>query len=749
VAPYVDPKTGMDIPRLKTPDVGPRKDKGPMDDADLHTLVDGLVKSAAQYIEQEISPERALATKYYKGEKFGNEEKGRSQYVSTDVRDGVLATLPPMLRIVFGPERVVEFRPERPEDVAGAEQATDYANYVFSEDNPGFLLAHSVMKDGLIKKAGFIKWCWDAYSTVKTYHLENVSAEQLLQLAGDDEVELTRVRVTDEVQQLHDVELTRTQKDGCVRLYALPPEEVIWNREARSIEDALIVAHYTTKSHGEIIALGVDPKIVKEHGGPVQDVMTEEEQARNEFATGLKDEDEAGEANTKTRFVEAYVRIDFDGDGIAELRKIVAIGEDLYVVENEPVDETPIAMFCPDPEPHALLGQSLADRLMDIQKLKSSLTRSMLDSAAASLFPRTVYKHGEANLSDILNTAIGAPIRTTGDPNTTVREYAHSFMGKDLFPILQHCDDVIERRTGQNKGAQGLDADALQSSTKTAVAAAVTASQAQQELLVRIFAEQTLKRMFRGILKLLVQHQPRARMIRLRNQWTEVDPRPWNADMDVQVNVMLGAGLVEEKIQTLLAIAEKQAEILATLGPDNPIVDYKQYRDTLAEIAELRGKKDTERYFKRITPEQLQKEAEARAQQGPPPDPKVQIAQMEMQAKQQQAAAQLQLEQQKAQMQMELESVKMQRQLELESIKAEREAQLEQMRAEREAMFEQQRLEMERYRIELENDRLRDKQAAEIQLKVKEMELQHMVDIREQEVTRDIERERATSQSEG
>lgn len=748
----------MIVPRLETPNVGPRKGEGPMDDDELHRLVDGLVGSAHQYIEQEVTPQRALATKYYKGEPFGNEAKGRSQYVSTDVRDTILATLPPMLRIIFGPERVVEFRPERSEDVKPAEQATDYVNYVFSEDNPGFLRTLDVLKDGLTRKLGFYKWAWDEYSAVKTYHLENLTREQIEALAADEEVELTRMSPAGATTlpgpdgapalvELFNVELTRREKDGKACIYSIPPEEIIWNREARSIEDAVIVAHYTRKSKGDIIAMGVPAKDVEKYGGAVEEVPSEEEEARNPEG-GILGDEEAGEANEKTRFVEAYVRIDYDGDGIAELRKIVAIGPDLHIVENEPIDCAPFAMFCPDPEPHTMLGQSLADRTMDIQKLKSSLFRSMLDSAASSLFPRTVYKHGEANLQDILNTALGAPIRTTGDPNASVREFGHTFMGKELFPILQLCDDVIERRTGQNKGAQGLDASALQSSTRTAVAAAVTASQAQQDMLVRIFAEQTLKPLFRGLLKLLVKHQPRSRMVRLRNEWVEVDPRPWNADMDVQVNVMLGAGMVEEKIETLLAISQKQEGIFATFGPQNPIVNLKQYRDTLAEIAELRGRKDTEKYFTRITDDDLQRMAQEAANTPPPPDPKVQIEQMKLQAQQQRDQVQMQLEMQKAQAEMELERIKMERQLQLEAVRAEREAALEAQRMQREALFEEQRLAMEAHRIQLEDDRLRDKQAAEIALKTKEMELKHLVDVNEVQMTADIERERNSSQSE-
>jgi hypothetical protein len=751
-APYTDPKTGMEIPRLKTPNVGPRKDEGAMTDDVLHSTFEGLVDASKQYVDQEISPLRAAATKYYKAEKFGNETKGRSQYVSTDVRDNVLATLPAVLRVIFGPEKVVEFRPDSKEAVAGAAQATDYVNYVFSEDNKGFLETLAVLKDGFIRKTGFYKWAWDESYAVKTYHLDNVSEEQLLTLTEDEEVEITRVRDAapgPDGIPLYDVELTRKEKDGKVCIYAVPPEEVIWNREARSFEDSLIVAHDTALTHGEIIAMGVDAKVVKEHGGKLEEVLSEEEIARNPGAGEAADEVDAGEANIKTRFVEGYVRIDYDGDGIAELRKIVGIGPDLHIVENEPVDCIPMSMFCPDPEPHTVLGQSLADRTMDIQLLKSSLLRSTLDSASSALFPRTVYKHGEANIQDILNTALGAPIRTTGDPNASVREFAHTFMGKELFPILSMCDDIIERRTGQNRGAQGLDANALQSSTKTAVAAAVTASQMQQEMLVRIFAEQTLKPMFRGILKLLVQKQPRERMVRLRNQWVNVDPRPWNADMDVQVNVMLGAGLTEEKIETLALILAKMEQIIANMGEDNPICDIKQYRDTLAELAELRGRRDSEKYFKVITVEQMQAMAEARANQPPPKDPKVQIAEMEIAAKSAQAQAQMQIDQQKAQMEIQLEQMKMERQLQLEAVRAEREAALEQMRMEREMTFEQQRIEMEHYRIEMENDRLRDKQAAEIQLKIKELELKGQIDLNEQQITADIERERITSQKEG
>lgn len=659
-----------------------------MDASELQSLLSGLISSAIQYTDGELSPDRAKATDYYHGKPFGNEEPGRSQVVSTDVRDGVQAVLPSLLRVIFGPEHAVEFVPRNAEDVDAALQKTDYVRFIFEQDNPGFLHTLAVLKDGLIRKIGAFKWWWDDTTETTVHKLENIDPEQLEILAQDDEVELTLVTQTGVAPKpapdapdvpLFEVELTRTTEDGRARFAPVPPEELIHNREATSIDEALFIAHRTRKARGELIAMGIDGKDIDEHGGNDSDLTGNEEHIARHQGDYFDEENQAGEANDKILYVESYVHLDYDGDGYAELRKICTIGTAHYVVANDPVDTAPFAIYCPDPEPHTLLGQSWADRLMDMQKIKSALLRAGLDSLAASIHPRTWYKEGDANLADVLNTAIGAPIRTKTGPNA-VGEFAHHFTGKEAFPVLQYCDDVIERRTGQNKGTQGIDADALQSSTKTAVHAAVTASQAQQEMLARIFAEGTLKRFFQGLLRLVIQHQPRARTVRLRNQWVSIDPRTWDADMDVQCNVALGSGLAEEKIATLEKVAEVQAMILEKMGEENPIVSLKEYRDTLAQIVELRGFKDSARYFRPISLKQLQAMAQAKAQQPPPETPEMVIAK-----------AQIQIEQMKAQAKAETDKMK---------------AQLDMMKAKAE-------LELKRREMLLEDDRQRDKIAAD------------------------------------
>lgn len=705
-----------------------------MTDRELQTAVQGMISDSIKFVDTELTPERAEATDYYHGRPFGNEEDGRSQFVSTDVRDGVLGVLPSLLRVFFGPERVVEFEPRTAEDVEGAEQASDYVQKVF-EDCGGFLKSYAVLKDGLVRKLGIFKWGWNDTSETKAYKLENVPQSALEILTAEPGVTLNRVTQKSEgkpalvgpdgqpagevSEATFDVECTYQHADGTPDIWAIPPEEFIFSPESRSLEDGMFVGHRTEKTTSELLAMGVSQKDIDEHGGVDSSLDDNEEQIARQPGEGTTSDPETGdEANDKHLYVEGYAQVDYDGDGIAELRRVCTIGPEFHVIENEPTDEAPFALFCPDPEPHTIVGQSWADRLKDVQRVKSMLTRSTLDSLAASIFPRTAIDEGKVNIADVQNTEIGSTIRCRGTPDQVMKSFQHTFAGKEAFPFFTYFDDVVERRTGQNKGAMGLDADALQSSTKTAVGAAVTAAQAQTEMLARIFAETTLKPLFRGLLKLFVKHQPKAKTVQLRGKWVEVDPRAWDADMDVVVNVALGGGLVETKVATLMAVAEKQELIIETLGPNNPIVTVPMYANTLRRLVELSGFKDSSSFFNAIDPNWQP------PQQEPAPDPATEMVKIEGQKAQIQAAAkerELELKQQDAQMKSQQHSFDKQVQMEIEAQKINAQAVLEQQKLSSQAELRRAELEAEmamkreeaRMRIEAEVTIAREKMAQE------------------------------------
>ena len=591
----------------------------PMPEADLESLVGTELTDATSFIDAELSPVRARAIQYYRGEPFGNEEEGRSQVVSTDVRDTVAGIMPSLMKVFFGSKKIVQFAPRNVEDIAVADQATDYINYIFTNDNNGFLICHSVFKDALRGALGIAKYVWEEKVEVKTEYYTGLDESALTLLLSEKDVVGSAIEAMDDpswqppkdpqtgqplmadpmtgmpfqAPKIYNVELKRQYKDGRVRIEAVPPEEFLIDRRARSVEDATLVAHRRMMRVSDLVALGYNEDEVREQMGAYELDTNDEYLARNPYAQsygpgGTQDD-------KRVLYCEAYVRVDYDKDGISELRKICTIGPGYKMVSNEPCSQAPFALFCPDPEPHALIGMSIFDMTADLQRIKSAIMRNMMDSLSLAIHPRVGVVEGQANMDDVLNTEVGGVIRMR--QAGAVQPFSVPFVGQAAFPMLEYLDSVRENRTGMSKAAMGLDAGALQSTTRAAVAATVTAAQQHLELIARIFAETGMRALFKGILKLVVENQDRPRVVRLRNQWVPVDPRSWDSSMDVEVDVGLGGGTDEQKVGILTTIAQKQEQIMQTMGPQNPLVTPAQYRNTLVRIAELSGFKNSADFF--------------------------------------------------------------------------------------------------------------------------------------------------------
>ena len=665
----------------------------PMDDADLESLVGSELTDATSFVDSELSPVRARAIQYYRGEPFGNEEEGRSQVVSTDVRDTINGVMPSLMRVFFGSKKVVQFVPRGPEDIAAADQATDYVNFIFTQDNNGFLLCHSAFKDALRGALGVVKYYWEEKVEVKTEHYSGLDESSLTLLLNEPGVVGSAVQSMDDpsyqppvdpmtgapvvdpmtglpppAPQIYSVELKRETKDGRVVVEAVPPEEFLIDRRARSVEDATLVAHRRMMRVSDLVALGYDEDEVRAQMGAFELDTNDEYIARNPYAEsygpgGTQDD-------KRVLYVEAYVRVDFDRDGISELRKVCTIGPGYKVVMNEPCSHRPFATFCPDPEPHALIGLSIFDMTADLQRIKSAIMRNMMDSLSLSIHPRIGVVEGQANMDDVLNTEVGGVIRMR--QAGAVQPFSVPFVGQAAFPMLEYLDSVRETRTGMSKAAMGLDAGALQSTTRAAVAATVSAAQQHLELIARVFAETGMRALFKGILKLVVENQDRPRVVRLRNQWVPIDPRSWNSGMDVEVDVALGGGTEEQKVAVLTSIAQKQEQILQTMGPMNPLVTPQQYRNTLAKLTEFSGFRNADEFF--LNPATM-------PPQPPPPPPPPDPAQILAQVEQQKIMADIQ--------------------------------------------NKQAELEMKRQQMLLEDDRARDKQEAELMLRAYEVQLKY------------------------
>jgi hypothetical protein len=679
-------------------------------DRDFHGIVQQMIEEAVNYHDEEIDPLQVKATRYYRGDPFGNEEAGRSKVVATVVRDTVQAILPSLMRIFWGPEQVVSFRPERAEDIPGAEQATDYVNHIVKEQNPGFTEVYACFKDALIRKMGVLTWWYEEPTVIEGDEYSGLTEEELVQLGADSSLELTDIESEpmggiEGAPLLFSAKVRRQTKKGGKRFAAVPPEEIVWSPNARSMEDARAMVWVRSVPASDLVAMGYDRDIIDTkrgttYGGDARSRGYEDpempEERRIDRGAYSQDEDVQDSSTRPVLYCEAYIYIDTDDDGIAEMRKICTAGDDYEILNGdfgELVTERPFALFCPDPEAHAIIGQSIADYVMDLQLIDSQIWRGMLDSLNWSLNPEREVVEGEVNMQDLFNTEIGKNIRVLRPG--MVRDIMHDFIGREALSVLAYTQEVRENRTGISKAAAGLDADALQSSTKAAVAATMTGAQQHIELIARIFAETGMKALYKGLLKLSVQHQDKEEVIRLRGEYVPVDPRTWNADMDVDVNVALGAGLADEKLMALAMIAEKQEQVLSMGGP---IAGWKEYRATLAKMAELAGHADATMFWKPFGDE-------------------------EQAAMDQQQAQQAQQQQQNDPMQMAL--------------------QIEQQKLQLEQQKNQMELNMKQQELVLNQDYQRDKLAMDSKLKELELELKYKADIDDAQLRADVARDRA------
>jgi hypothetical protein len=622
---------------------------------DIQHLIRAEVEDAKDYQQQVLAPFRAEATKRYRGDEYGDEEEGRSRVVSMDFRDTVKAMMPSFVRIFLGSERPVEFMPRGPGDEEIAAERTEYISYVAKHDNPGFRILHGAFKDALIRNYSIIKYWWDDRKVVTNETYTGLTAGQVRELSQDPEItdisyeqeglkpgeeqpdnlpdeqlegDTAGQPALDEVQsppadaapagppqppapggttppeaapappvdqKLFTVRVRREQTDGRACYRTVPGEEFFVSRNATEPGDAGIISHIRDVTRSDLVAMGYTKEFIEEHEGSGaftfrlnEEFITRRPEIQDRRYTEFND-------NLKTTlYGEHLIRLDRDDDGIAELCMVCTIGDTFFVAKVEDAPEINYVILCPDPEPNELFGDGLYKSTADIARIKTAVLRASLDSLRASIDPTTVVlEGGVVTIDEVMAHEIGRVIRET-TPGA-VRTLTTEFVGQHGLTMLDYLDGVKEQRTGITKGSQGLNADAMQSTTAMAVAAQFSASQQRIEMVARVFAE-GIKELYEGLQRLVMRNQNIKRTIRLRGKWTEVDPRSLNAPMDVIVNVGLGNGMPQERMAALEKIYGVQKEFLQTIGP-SPMVGFKNLRYTLARGVELGGWNDASAFF--------------------------------------------------------------------------------------------------------------------------------------------------------
>jgi hypothetical protein len=630
---------------------------------EVEGIVQDAIASAVDFVESEISQDRIKAQRYYDGEVDLGYEDGRSKVVATKVRDTVRAVKPSLMRIFLSTAKPVEFVPHGPEDVAMADQATEFMHHEFTRLN-GYRVINDAFQDALVKKQGIVKAYWMTYPEAEIYTFTDLSDDELVYLTDDDEVSVleqtTEMSISMDEMGMdietpsHSVKISRQQEKGELCIESVPPEEFFVNRDARNLKDAYLVAHRTEVRAGDLIAMGYDPEVVLDlNSFDNGSEMTEAEVfERRGYDIDTSDEDEQDPSMKNVTVTEAYMRIDVEGTGVPVLHRITCGGTAYELLDFEPCDELPFAKFEIDPEPHTFYGRSLAEIVMDDQDAATSILRSILDNVAMTNNPRIGIVEGAVNIDDVLNNEIGAIVRMR--QAGSVQDLSVPFTAGQTLGALTYLDGLVESKTGVSRASMGLDPDAMQSTTKAAVQATVQAAAGQVEVMVRNLAD-GMKDLFGIMLRLSHKNVDEEQMMRMNGSFVPVDPRVWDSSMDISINVGLGTGREEEKAMALNQALQMQTMVYQTYGPSNGLVSMTNIRNTLADQLAVAGIRNADRYFAPITEEieaqMLEQQQQAQAEQGEAQDPNaafLQAEQMKAQVKMQSDAAKMQLDAQKA-----------------------------------------------------------------------------------------------------
>jgi hypothetical protein len=687
-----------------------------LDEDGLKALLSNEIRSAITYDDTELSAKRARAMEYYRGTMSDTPAmEGRSSVVSRDVADTIGWMLPGIIRVFTASDRMAVYEPATPKDEEFAKQATDYCNYVFLKDNPGYRIMWDATHDSLLLGNGIVKHWWEAKEECEYTEHSGLTEEQIALLMSEQGVEIVAqkegepqvILAPDPTGQLievpiptYDVKVKRVTSSGRLRVECIEAEDFLLDREATTIEKARFCAHRDHVSRSDLIEMGFDRELVEGLPADRFSTMQEEKLAREEDARALFNM-VGHESMMLIELFECYVKADIDGDGIAETIRAFYAGAggagellDWEVWE----DDVPFSDIPCEPVPHRWDARSVADDTGDIQRVKTVLTRQFLDNLYWVNNPLTTAEDGQIVNPDMLRAPkFGGTVFYKKGAQPPV-PLPVPFIGDKALLGLQHFDNVREMRTGVSRSTMALDPEVLQNQTATANQNQKDAAYSQIELIARNQAELGWRRVFQQILKLIVKHQDRPRTIRLRDTWVEMDPRSWNANMDVTINIGLGTGSRDRDMSMLNTILNGQMAItdrLAGAGFSDQALDMlPKINMTMTKLAESAGIRNPEQFFLDIKPETVdQMKAEAKER----PDPKMAEAQGKLQLEQGKAVAGIQIEQAKLQASSQTEAAKLEQEFALkrEQMVAEFQLRREQMTAEFQLRREEMLIEAE------------------------------------------------------
>ena len=576
---------------------------------DILAVLSREIHNASGFIGGELVARRKKSLEYYLGMPLGNEQEGRSQVISNDVLDTVESLMPSLMRIFTSGDNVFSCEGTGPEDDEMARQCSDYLNYIFYKENSGFLALYSAFKDALIQKNGILKVYWDDSQKTEREEYTRLSDDEFNDLVTNPEVKVKNHSeyeepITDDQGKeldkvtLHDVVIHRTRLYGQVRIEPVPPEEFLISRRSKDINSANFVCHRTNKTRTELVEMGYDKDLVDGLPTGDTDFFTEDKFVRHQNVDFSHGASEGDKSTNDILIYECYIKLDVNEDGKAELLKITTAGSGTgKMIDMEEVDSYPFISMTPVIMPHRFHGRSIAELVEDIQLIKSTVMRQMLDNMYLTNNNRVAVQDGQVAMDDLLTNRPGGIVRTKQPPQNVMMPLPMQPLTEQATAMLGYLDSVKETRTGITRQSQGLDSNTL-NKTATGQNQILTQSQMRMELIARIFAETGVKDLALKMFELVCKYQQKEKIVRIRGKYIPMRPYEWKDRVNVTVQVGLGTGSKEQQLILLNAILERQMQAINlqqnTFGP---MVNLRNIYNSLKKLIENAGLNGIEPYF--------------------------------------------------------------------------------------------------------------------------------------------------------
>lgn len=556
--------------------------KTKLTDEEIESAALEAMRSSLGAPDSEVGRLRLRNIEAYNAEPTGEwappEVADRSDFVATDVADTVNGLLPQVMQMFVSSDDAVEFEARgQPGSDEEAKLATAYVNHLFYVRNDGVSIVHDWFWDALVQKVGWVKVWIDEDADESKQKYEGQTQEQLVMLMQDG------WQLDGEPQQDEQGGIAFTvrkeSRTKCVKVAVVAPAEMRVDVNARWDDDPAVIGQVFYRRRFEWEQDGYD---VSDYSGASSGPQDMESLAllgsSDGFSFGA-----AHESHELLRGSEIYMKLDANGDGIAEWIKVCLIEDKLAIMQDgssgiEEVDGHPFVWICPNPRPHSFFGDCPADFAYQPQRTRTTTVRAIQDNMILSVNQRMyVNTNAAVNIDDVLDSRAGGVIRGQGPASDAIQAIGQPSLAGPAYQFNDYIASWAENRTGFNRYSAGTDSNAI-NKTKGGVELLTAKADMRTGLMARHFAV-GMRKLFAKILKLSVQYQNVPEMVALNGSFVPINPGEFRNQFHTKINVGLGTGTKEQQAQRIMGLLQVQqmGAQFGVVGPENIAESIRLY----------------------------------------------------------------------------------------------------------------------------------------------------------------------------